>query len=391
MKKVYIKTFGCVQNTADSERIKAYFWDKGFEEVADWKKADVVVINTCVIRESAENRAYGLINKINKYNMGMDPRLREDNKKKIKIMVTGCLTGVAVRDKSGKKLAELRRRLPMVDEFLSIDEVSFKINPLRNKRGAALIIISSGCNNFCSYCIVPFARGKEISRPFEEIIAEAKKVWKEGFKEVVLIGQNVNSYGADLINPPKSPFSAKGGSAIGRDKGDFSVHMGKKRFRSLFPKLLEEVAKLDFDKVSFLSSNPWDFSDELIEVISKYPNVDRLIHLPFQAGDNEVLKKMNRGYTKKEYLELVDKIRRSVEGAKISTDIIVGFPGEDEKAFLETIDVCKKVNFDIAYINKYSPRKGTVSARMFENEIPQSEKKRRWKILDDLVNKRIRA
>jgi len=165
--------------------------------------------------------------------------------------------------------------------------------------------------------------------------------------------------------------------------------MGKKRFKSLFPKLLEEVAKLKVEKVSFLSSNPWDFSDELIEVIAKYPNIDRLLHLPFQAGDDEVLKNMNRGYTKQEYLDLVRKIKKNIKDVKISTDVIVGFPGEDEKAFLETVDVCKKIKFDIAYINKYSPRKGTVSAKLWGDEIPQSEKKRRWKILDDLVNKKI--
>jgi len=362
MKKVYIKTFGCVQNTADSERIKTYYWDKGYEELEDWKKADLVVINTCIIRESAENRAYGLINKVNKFKTNQ----------KIKIVVTGCLAGVALRDESGKKLNELKNRFPMVDEFLSIDKVSYQIDPLRNKKGAALIIISSGCNNFCSYCIVPMARGKEISRPFDEIVSEAKKVLDQGFKEIVLIGQNVNSYGSD--------FS---------DKSDIFVHMGKKRFKSLFPKLLEEVAKLKVEKVSFLSSNPWDFSDELIEVIAKYPNIDRLLHLPFQAGDDEVLKNMNRGYTKQEYLDLVRKIKKNIKDVKISTDVIVGFPGEDEKAFLETVDVCKKIKFDIAYINKYSPRKGTVSAKLWGDEIPQSEKKRRWKILDDLVNKKI--
>jgi len=248
---------------------------------------------------------------------------------KIKIVVTGCLTGVALRDKSGKKLNELKNRFPMVDEFLSIDKVSYQIDPLRNKRGAALIIISSGCNNFCSYCIVPMVRGKEISRPFDEIVSEAKKVLDQGFREIVLIGQNVNSYGSD--------FS---------DKSDIFVHMGKKRFRSLFPKLLEEVAKLKVDKVSFLSSNPWDFSDELIEVIAKYPNIDRLLHLPFQAGDDEVLKNMNRGYAKQEYLDLVGKIKKNIKDVKISTDVIVGFPGEDEKAFLETVDVCKKIKFE---------------------------------------------
>lgn len=167
------------------------------------------------------------------------------------------------------------------------------------------------------------------------------------------------------------------------------VNMGKKRIKSAFPKLLEEVAKKPLEKISFVSSNPWDFSDELIEVIAKYPNIDRLLHLPFQSGDDEILRKMNRGYTQKEYLELVKKIKKKVEGVRFSTDIIIGFPGEDEKAFENTVKVCREVGFEIAYINKYSPRKGTVSAKLYPDDVPMAEKKRRWKILNDLVNKKL--
>jgi tRNA-2-methylthio-N6-dimethylallyladenosine synthase len=164
--------------------------------------------------------------------------------------------------------------------------------------------------------------------------------------------------------------------------------MGKKRFHSSFHILLEEVAKKDLGKISFVSSNPWDFSDELIETIAKYKNIDRLLHLPIQAGDDEVLKNMNRGYTSKEYLDLVKKIRNKVKGVRFSTDIIIGFPGEDEKAFQNTVDLCKKVGFEIGYLNKYSPRKGTVSAKIYKDDIPMSEKKRRWNILNDLINKK---
>ncbi len=327
--KFYIKTFGCVQNTADSERIKAYFWEKGYEETIDWKTADIVIINSCVVRESAENRVYGLANNIKKFN------------KNIKIILAGCLVPIS----RGKKIRD-------IDEMLPIGKVDFKINPLRDKNKAAMIPISSGCNNFCSYCIVPFARGREISRSMEEILNEADRAIEAGFGEVVLIGQNVNSY------------------------------------KPSFPKLLSAVALKNFKKISFVSSNPWDFTDELIETIAKYPNIDRLLHLPFQSGDDEILKKMNRNYTQKMYLELVKKIKSKVEGVKFSTDIIVGFPGEDEKAFQNTVDVCKIVNFDIAYVNKYSPRKGTMSAKLYSNDISQKEKKRRWQILNDLVNKK---
>lgn len=316
---------------ADSEKIKAYFWDKGYENIDDWKMAEIVVINSCVVRESAENRVYGLIDKIIK---------SKTKKLKPKIIVTGCLAGI-------------KNKINGVQEIWPISKFE-NWQPIRNKNGAALIPISSGCDNYCSYCIVPKARGREISRNMEEILAEADKAIKEGFSEVVLIGQNVNSY------------------------------------QPSFPILLEEVAKKTFEKVSFISSNPWDFSDELIETIAKFPNIDRLLHLPFQSGDDEILKRMNRRYTQKDYLELVERIKKNIPGVRISTDIIVGFPGEDEKAFQNTVEVCQKVKFDIAYINKYSPRKGTLSAKIYPNDIPQSEKKRRWVILNELVNKKIK-
>lgn len=360
-KKFFIKTFGCIQNTADSERIKAFYWNKGFEEVDSWKKADEVVINTCVVRESAENRVYGLIDEINKLN-------KKENKK-IKIMVTGCLAGLACKDKTGKKLAQLKRDFPEVSKFVPIEQISLDVNVIRDKKNVALIPISFGCSNFCSYCIVPFARGPEISRSMEEILKEVDEAIGGGFKEVLLIGQNVNSYGSELSEAT-------------------SVSMGKKRFKSLFPKLLEEVAKKDLDKISFVSSNPWDFSDELIETIARYKNIDRLLHLPIQAGDDTVLKNMNRGYTAKEYLDLVEKIRSKIPDVRFSTDIIIGFPGEDKEAFENTVNTCKQADFEIAYLNKYSPRKGTVSAKIYKDEIPQSEKKRRWNVLNELINKK---
>ena len=212
-----MKTFGCAQNTADSERIKTYYYEKGYKETDDWKQAAVVIINTCIVRESAENRAYGLIDNVNKLN------------KKAKIIVTGCLAGVAFEDKTGKRLQELHLRLPQVDEFLPIKKISFDIAPLRDKRKAAIIPISSGCNNFCSYCIVPFSRGKEVSRPMEEILKEVERALSEGFSEIVLVGQNVNSYGSDLTDVSL-------------------VSMGKKRFKSLFPQLLEKVAQKKYQK-----------------------------------------------------------------------------------------------------------------------------------------------
>lgn len=375
--KIFIKTFGCIQNTADSERIKAYYWNKGYQEVNTWKEADLILINTCIIRESAENRVYGLINEIDKYN-----KAKKLNPKK-EIVITGCLAGVAHKDKTGKKLKRLQTDFPEVSDFLPIEKISFEIEPLRNSKNAALIPISFGCSNFCSYCIVPFARGSEVSRSFEEILNEADEVIQKGFKKIVLIGQNVNSYGSDLVKEKEYLLPD------GREVEPVLVKsMGKARIPTLFPYLLEEIAKKNFEKISFVSSNPWDFSDELIEVIAKYSNIDRLLHLPIQSGDDEILKNMNRGYTANEYLRLVEKIRSRIPDVKFSTDIIIGFPGETEEIFNNSVDIYKKANFEIAYLNKYSPRKGTVSAKMFNNEISQSEKKRRWKLLNELINKR---
>lgn len=341
-KKIYLKTFGCAQNTSDSERIKAYYSEKGYKFIDDWKKADLIIINSCVVRESAENRVYGLIDKIRKWEQiprqpRLTPPLRKGGLKTI--ILTGCLVPIS------------KNKIKGVDEMLPIKNISFDLEPLRDKKNSALVTISSGCNNYCSYCIVPYARGKEISRKMEQILKEVDEAISKGFEEVVLIGQNVNSY------------------------------------QPSFPKLLEEVAKKKLKKVSFISSNPWDFSDELIDIIAKYPNIDRLLHLPFQSGDDEILKKMNRGYTKKEYLDLVSRIRKKIPETRFSTDIIIGFPGEDEAAFQNTVDVCQKVGFEIAYLNKYSPRRGTVSAKLYRDEIPMNEKKKRWNFLNDLVNK----
>ncbi len=389
--KFFVKTFGCIQNTADSQRLRFFYLNKGFEEVKNWKEADLVIINSCIVRESAENRVYGLINEIDKYNQRTNPSVDKStspNKKasfakasdgQVKIIVTGCLAGLADKSKNKVKLKQLKRDFPTVSKFLPIENFPTEMKPLRDNKDVALVPISFGCSNFCSYCIVPFARGAERSREMKDILNEIDEVIKQGFRKIMLIGQNVNSYldSKPLINSPLDE----------RENTRYVVHMGKRRLQSSFPKLLEEVAKKELEKISFVSSNPWDFSDELIDTIAKHPNIDRLLHLPFQAGDDGVLKKMNRGYTAKEYLNLVKKIRSKVPDVRFSTDIIIGFPGEDEKAFKNTVELCKKVNFEIAYLNKYSPRKGTVSAKIYKDDIPMKEKKERWEILNKLINK----
>ncbi len=350
--KFFVQTFGCIQNTADSERVRAYFLVKGDKEVKQWQEADVVVVNTCVVRQSAENRAYGLIRKSQKYGK--------------KIIVTGCLVGVF--NKNYKKKGETIKNFPGV-EFRPIEKFEIDYEPVKKFNDTVLIPISYGCNNMCSYCIVPQARGPEISRKMEEILLEVDEAIRKGNRKILLIGQNVNSYGSDL-------------------KKCGYVHMGKKRFKSMFAELLEKVAQKTLEKVSFVSNNPWDFSDDLIDVIAKYKNIDRLIHLPFQAGDDEILKKMNRNYTKQEYLDLVKRIKNKIKDVKLSTDIIIGFPGETDEKFEETVDICRQVNFEVAYLNKYSPRPGTVSAKLYKDDVPMKVKKDRWERLEKMINQK---
>ena len=385
--KYYIKTFGCAGNIADSERITGQLNQQRYKEVSKMEEADLIVINTCVVRKSAEDRFYSLKRRFQK--------LKEKNPR-IKIIITGCIVGVANREESGQLIKKIKRVLPQVDELWPIDKFDFNITAKRKNKNHALVPISNGCNNMCSYCIVPLARGREISRPFADIIEEVKQLANENYQEITLIGQNVNSYGADLVK--SSPLPERGLRGVGEYKLPngkemepvMVKHLGKTRIPTLFPYLLEEVCKIDgIKKVDFMSANPWDFSDELIDIIAQYPKINREIHLPFQSGDDKILKNMNRFYTKQEYINLIKKIKAKIPKATFTTDIIVGFPSETETQFQETIDLCQKINFNIAFIGKYSPRPGTISAEKYEDNIPSQEKNRRFHILNQLINKKI--
>jgi tRNA-2-methylthio-N6-dimethylallyladenosine synthase len=327
-----------------------------------------------MVRESAENRVYGLLNNLEKIKQ---QKFSQDAP--FKIIVTGCLSGLAIKDKSGKFLRRLKEKFPMVDEFLPIEEVGFDWPQLRSDGKHAWIPISNGCNNFCSYCVVPYTRGREISRPYGEIIAECQKLKDDGYEEVTLLGQNVNSYGADLHNNPGGLKQSK--------KPIYVKHLGRYRIPTLFPYLLEEVAKLGFKLVNFMSSNPWDFSNELIDVIVRNPNITRTIHLPMQSGDDEILKKMNRWYTANEYLELVRKLKLEIKNLRLTTDIIVGFCGETDEQFRNTVKLCKKVGFHTAFIGRYSPRPYTAATKVMNDDVPPAVKKKRWLILENLINK----
>ncbi len=374
MKKYLIRTFGCQQNVADSERIAASYEARGFVPTEDVSQSDVIVINTCMVRDQAEERVYGFVRTI-----------REgEGKPDVEIVVTGCLVGAALREPSGKMRKKIALRLPDVT-FLQIDEVGFEHLPKRAEGKLASIVISNGCGNFCSYCIVPFSRGKEVSRPFVDIMEEVREAIESGRDEIVLLGQNVNSYGADfLVNHIRDGESYS--LPDGREVTPVMVsHLGKQRIPTLFPHLLETVAKIPgVAKVSFLSSNPWDFSDELISVIARNPTIDRMLHLPVQAGSDRMLAAMNRFYTRNEYLALVDRIRDAVPDVLFTTDIIVGFPGETSEDFEDTLDIARRVKFHKAYVARYSPRPGTASAKLTD-DVQREEKVRRFRELDRLI------
>ena len=337
--KYFIKTFGCQANKADSERIASWLKEQGMKPSKKIEQADYIVINTCMVRESAENRVYGLVNNLTKFKnqsfdkLRIDPeqsRMGQNSKIRMpKIIVTGCMVGMAVRDKSGQFMRKIRNAMPVVDEFLPIEEIGFDHKPIRTEKIHAWVPISNGCNNFCTYCVVPFTRGREVSRPFKEIINEVKQLAKQGYSKITLLGQNVNSYGADIIisniKNQKSKTHLKIKNLDFNENLKFKIenydkkpvyvrHLGRYRIPTLFPYLLEDICKINgIKKVDFMSSNPWDFSDELIKVIQKNKKITRNIHLPVQSGDNEILKRMNRWYTAEQYLALISKIKNSFD------------------------------------------------------------------------------
>jgi len=377
VKKFFLKTFGCQQNVADSERIENFYLSRGYVRAETLEEADILILNTCVIRDKAEEKVYGMIKSLR-------TRL---GKKSPHIVVTGCLIGAASRVPGGKMMKRLRTRLPDV-EFLPLEEVGFEYTPIRSSGKTASIIISNGCNNYCAFCIVPFSRGKERSRAFEDIVREAEQVRADGYEEIVLLGQNVNSYGADFLQEKlkeQEEYILPGGKKV---KPVMVKHLNRHRIPTLFPYLLESIASLPgIKKVSFLASNPWDFSQELISVMARYKNIDRQLHLPIQSGNNDILKKMNRWYTREEYLDLINRIRTAIPEITFTTDIIVGFPGETREQFEESIDIVKRVGFVKTFIAWYSPRPGTVATKEMGDDISIEEKQRRFHELDKIAFK----
>lgn len=382
MATFHIKTFGCQQNVADSERMVRHYEGRGDTLIDDPYVADTVVINSCMIREKAEERVYGFIRNLRKNKSAQEQR----------IILTGCITGAAVREPSGKLKKKLAKRVPDV-ELMPLEEIGFETPPKREiGKKHAWVIISNGCNNYCTFCIVPFSRGREISRPFENIIKEVEQLVADGYNSVTLLGQNVNSYGSDLVLAQKkeSKEGTQGKYTLpdGTDVEPIYVkHLGRYRIPTLFPHLLKAVAEVDgVDTLTFTSANPWDYSDELIQVISEHGNIDRLLHLPVQSGSDKILKEMNRWYASDDYRDLIERIRISIPDVTFATDIIVGFPGETDEDFQETVRLCQDVGFVKAFVSQYSPRPGTAATGKMEDDISRETKKERWEILNDLVN-----
>ncbi len=374
MPSYFIKTFGCQSNKSDSERIAGDYQARGYLPAKSWQAADEIIVNTCAVRQRAEDRAQGFL-------LNVEKHFRQTKRNKPKIILTGCMT-----HHGDNKLLEL---LPQVDEILPINEVGFNQAVVRRDKKHAWIPISVGCNSFCTFCIVPYSRGRETSRPMKDIITEAQSLADQGYTEITLLGMNVNSWGLEkvgiglrkmLLNLD-NPLTARD---IPTNQSQYSQPDGTPPFVHL----LQQISQIPgIEVIRFLTSNPWDFHDELIAEIATNPKLDKYIHLAVQSGSNKILQKMNRGYTKEDYLHLVHKLRQAVPNVVIGTDIIVGFPGETKADFQATVNLAHQVDWKVAFVAQYSPRPGTAAYRLFPDEISPQEKKRRWEILDQIINK----
>ncbi|MBQ7830540.1 MAG: tRNA (N6-isopentenyl adenosine(37)-C2)-methylthiotransferase MiaB [Clostridia bacterium] len=366
--KYHIVTYGCQMNVHESEKIAGILHRLGYEETDTNENADIIVFNTCCIRENAENHAFG--------NIGALKKLKKQ-KPNLLIAVGGCMT----QEKG--KTDVLKKKFPFIDIMfgtLNLEELETLIKRKKTQKKRVIEIretegeiiefpdayrtsypnawvnIMYGCNNFCSYCIVPYVRGRERSRKPEHILAEVQGLVKEGYKEITLLGQNVNSYGSD----------GKTGTT--------------------FAELLDMVASIEGDfRLRFMTSHPKDFNEDVVKVMEKHRKICRLVHLPVQSGSNAVLKAMNRRYTREKYLDEIHMLKSRLPEAEVTTDIIVGFPGETEEDYLDTESLVKEVDYASAFTFVYSPRQGTKAAEM-ENRIPEEVQKDRIMRLVELVN-----
>ncbi|APR00968.1 tRNA-i(6)A37 thiotransferase enzyme MiaB [Clostridium botulinum] len=366
--KFFIETWGCQMNEEDSEKLSGMLKREGYVRTEERENADVIIFNTCCVRENAELKVYG--------NLGILKGLKSKNPNLI-IAVTGCMMQQKGMAETIKKkfpfvdiiigthnlhnfanyLNEVKKKDTSVLKIQEKEDIIIENMPIDRKNSMkAFVTIMYGCNNFCTYCIVPYVRGRERSRTPENIEAEIKKLISEGYKEITLLGQNVNSYGKDL--EPKITFA----------------------------ELLKRVNNIEgLERVRFMTSHPKDLTDDVIEAIAKCDKLCEQIHLPVQSGSSGILKKMNRHYDREKYLDVVSKIKKLIPNVALSTDIIVGFPGETEKDFEETLSLVKEVEYDSAFTFLYSIRKGTPAAK-FEDQVPEDVKHNRFNRLVEVVN-----
>lgn len=364
----FISTFGCQMNAHDSEKLAGMLWQMGYVEAEEEKQADIVIYNTCCVRENAENKVYG--------NLGYLKHVKE-TRPDFKIVLCGCMMQQdTVIDKIKKSyrhidvifgtynlyrfpellFANFETNSLIIDIWKEHREIIEDLPSERKYPFKSSVNIMFGCNNFCTYCIVPYVRGRERSREANDIMREIEALAKDGVKEIMLLGQNVNSYGKTLAE------------------------------EVTFAQLLKKIAGIEgIKRIRFMTSHPKDLSDELISVIKDDDKICNYIHLPFQAGSTAVLNKMNRKYTKEQYLELIEKIKNEIPDVSITTDIIVGFPGETDEDFEDTIDVVKKVRYNGAFTFIYSKRTGTPAAAM-TGQIPEDVVKTRFNRLLEILN-----
>lgn len=369
-KKYYIKTYGCQMNEHDSEMISAILEDMKYTKSDSFENADVIILNTCAIRENAHNKTFGMLGRI---------KHLKQTKPNLMVGLAGCMSQeesvvdeIISRYKwmdfvfgthNIHKLPDILRKHVNTNK-LEVNVWSNEGNVIegipskRDSKYKAWVNIMYGCDKFCTYCIVPYTRGKQRSRMPEDIISEVKDLIRNGYKEVTLLGQNVNAYGKDF-----------------KDR-EYKME-----------NLLEDVAKTGIQRVRFVTSHPWDFTDNMIDVIAKYDNICNYIHLPVQSGSSRILKLMGRRYTKESYLKLYERIRNKLgENCSITTDIIVGFPGETKEDFEETLSLVRKCKYDSAFTFIYSPREGTPAAKM-EDNVSLDEKNKRLYKLNEEINK----
>lgn len=365
-KTYYVKTYGCQMNEHDTENMKAILEKLGFQEVLDYEKSDLILLNTCSIRENAHNKAFGMLGRVK--------HLKEE-RPNLLVGVCGCMA------QEEGVVDTLKKRYPFVNfvfgthnlydlpkvlnsamkthqqeiEVLAKEEKMVEDLPVkRASKHKAYVNIIYGCDKFCTYCIVPFTRGSQRSRKKEDILREVEELVQDGYKEVTLLGQNVNAYGKDLDE-------------------DYGME-----------NLLEDVAKTGIARVRFMTSHPWDFTDQMIDVIAKYKNIMPSIHLPVQSGSSRILKLMGRRYTKEEYLTLFSKMRERIPSVTISTDIIVGFPGEEEADFLETLDLVEQCKFDNAFSFVFSKREGTPACKLLDETLEEEKNQRLYRLNERL-------